>query len=68
MESKINNKYLKILGQIKILFKSGAQTQIFNDSLEYWSNIEDTEHEFNLTEYNYRCIVDGEIVKELIIH
>ena len=66
MKINISNQSKIKLKQIKKLFETGVQTQFFNDSVEYWSDIE-TDHIFDVAECDYRCIVDGEIVCELII-
>lgn len=66
MKILLSRKIIHQLEKIITSFESGVQTQHLNDSLEYWSDVQ-TNHDFNLFENNYRCIVDGEIVDELII-
>lgn len=38
------------------------QVQHYNESMEYWENIQDLEHQVEISIYSYRLIVDGDIL------
>ena len=67
MKISISKKNRDILELIKLSFENGIQTQYYNDNFDHWLDIEDKEHHFDVSLYDYRCINDGEIENELIV-